>query len=304
MSNYHNNTLFMEPQTKQYGSHMIMTNVHKKSQKKYINIDTKFRDNYNYLSNVDFNIQLPEVINDVKSMRVTNIELPHTFYNISANLKNNFFRVTQTTTNNTEMIIIDDNYYTAATLQFEINQKLVASNLGAVITTTVQDNSKTILVSTASDRVIDFDVNIDGGSDKYNVKNKLGWLLGYRKFSYNLTSNVNTVAENNVNLNTHKYLYLAIDEFQSSKQNTFISPLFRSIINKNIIARISIDYKTYPYGNIIHANNGNGLLLSDSRDYTGTVNLQKLHLQLLSDIGDPISLNGDELSFCIEVSHE
>ncbi len=294
----------MEPQTKQYGSHMIMTNVHKKSQKKYINIDTKFRDDYNHLSNVDFNIQLPEVINDVKSMRVTNIELPHTFYNISANLKNNCFRVTQTTTNNTEMIIIDDNYYTAASLQFEINQKLVASNLGAVITATVVDNTKTILVSTASDRVIDFDVNTDGISDKYNVKNKLGWLLGYRKFSYSLTSNVNTVAEANVNLNTHKYLYLAIDEFQSSKQNTFVSPIFRSIINKNIIARISIDYKTYPYGNIIHANDGNGFLLSDSRDYTGTVNLQKLHLQLLSDIGDPISLNGDELSFCIEVSHE
>ena len=304
MSNYHNNSLFMEPQTKQYGSHMIMTNVHKKSQKKYINIDTKFRDDYNHLSNVDFNIQLPEVINDVKSMRVTNIELPHTFYNISANLKNNCFRVTQTTTNNTEMIIIDDNYYTAASLQFEINQKLVASNLGAVITATVVDNTKTILVSTASDRVIDFDVNTDGISDKYNVKNKLGWLLGYRKFSYSLTSNVNTVAEANVNLNTHKYLYLAIDEFQSSKQNTFVSPIFRSIINKNIIARISIDYKTYPYGNIIHANDGNGFLLSDSRDYTGTVNLQKLHLQLLSDIGDPISLNGDELSFCIEVSHE
>lgn len=304
MSNYHNNTLFMEPQTKQYGSHMIMTNVHKKSQKKYINIDTKFRDDYNHLSNVDFNIQLPEIINDVKSMRVTNIELPHTFYNISANLKNNCFRVTQTTTNNTEMIIIDDNYYTAASLQFEINQKLVASNLGAVITSTVVDNTKTILVSTASDRVIDFDVNTDGISDKYNVKNKLGWLLGYRKFSYNLTSNINTIAETNVNLNTHKYLYLAIDEFQSSKQNTFVSPLFRSIINKNIIARISIDYKTYPYGNIIHANDGNGFLLSDSRDYTGTVNLQKLHLQLLSDIGDPISLNGDELSFCIEVSHE
>ena len=304
MSNYHNNTLFMEPQTKQYGSHMIMTNVHKKSQKKYINIDTKFRDDYNHLSNVDFNIQLPEVINDVKSMRVTNIELPHTFYNISANLKNNCFRVTQTTTNNTEMIIIDDNYYTAASLQFEINQKLVASNLGAVITATVVDNTKTILVSTASDRIIDFDVNTDGISDKYNVKNKLGWLLGYRQFSYSLTSNVNTVAEANVNLNTHKYLYLAIDEFQSSKQNTFVSPIFRSIINKNIIARISIDYKTYPYGNIIHANDGNGFLLSDSRDYTGTVNLQKLHLQLLSDIGDPISLNGDELSFCIEVSHE
>ena len=294
----------MEPQTKQYGSHMIMTNVHKKSQKKYINIDTKFRDDYNHLSNVDFNIQLPEVINDVKSMRVTNIELPHTFYNISANLKNNCFRVTQTTTNNTEMIIIDDNYYTAASLQFEINQKLVASNLGAVITATVVDNTKTILVSTASDRIIDFDVNTDGISDKYNVKNKLGWLLGYRQFSYSLTSNVNTVAEANVNLNTHKYLYLAIDEFQSSKQNTFVSPIFRSIINKNIIARISIDYKTYPYGNIIHANDGNGFLLSDSRDYTGTVNLQKLHLQLLSDIGDPISLNGDELSFCIEVSHE
>ena len=38
--------LFLEPQTSQYGNHMVMTNVHKKSKTKYINIDSKFRDEF------------------------------------------------------------------------------------------------------------------------------------------------------------------------------------------------------------------------------------------------------------------
>ena len=41
-------TLFMEPNTTQYGSHMVMTNVVKPKRTKYLNIDTRFRDEYNY----------------------------------------------------------------------------------------------------------------------------------------------------------------------------------------------------------------------------------------------------------------
>ena len=48
MSNYfENRDLFLEPKVNQYGSHMVMTNVHKQNKTKYINIDTTFRDEYN-----------------------------------------------------------------------------------------------------------------------------------------------------------------------------------------------------------------------------------------------------------------
>ena len=52
MSNYFDNKeLFLEPKVKQYGSHMVMSNVYKNTKVKYVNIDTKFRDEYNYNDN-------------------------------------------------------------------------------------------------------------------------------------------------------------------------------------------------------------------------------------------------------------
>ena len=100
MSGYINNQrLFTEPETRQYGNHMVMTNVHKQNKIKYVNIDSKFRDEFyeNSVSNKnadlasnqtglsDFTITIPEKINEVKSLFVKNIELPMYFYNISLN---------------------------------------------------------------------------------------------------------------------------------------------------------------------------------------------------------------------------
>ena len=59
---------------------MVMTNVYKPEKIKHINIDTQFHDEYHSTTSSDlmanFNISLPERINDVKSLCVTNIEIP------------------------------------------------------------------------------------------------------------------------------------------------------------------------------------------------------------------------------------
>ena len=75
-------------------------------------------------------------------------------------------------------------------------------------------------------------------------------------------------------------------------------------VNKNIIARISMDKTNYGFGKIMPANRLNGLLLSDVRKYSGKVDLQKLNFQLLNEIGNPISLNGSDYSLCLEIEHE
>jgi hypothetical protein len=85
---------FLEPEINQYGSHMVMTNVTRHSKFTFINIDTKYRDNLdNLISPANYNITLPERVNDVKSVMVCNAEIPMTFYNISASLGNNYFKI-------------------------------------------------------------------------------------------------------------------------------------------------------------------------------------------------------------------
>jgi hypothetical protein len=125
MSNYFDNKdLFLEPKVSQYGSHMVMTNVYKSSKTKYINIDTRFRDEYNYTETVNYNITLPERINDVKKLRVKSVELPITFYNISSTLGNNYFKLTQVNSQKSAVITLDDGEYDNAGIVSEINGKI------------------------------------------------------------------------------------------------------------------------------------------------------------------------------------
>jgi hypothetical protein len=99
-------------------------------------------------------------------------------------------------------------------------------------------------------------------------------------------------------------LYLIVDEFNQGNPHSFIAPLPKSFINKNIIARITTNYQNFPYGSVLTANLTNGLLVSDKREFSGKVNLQKLNIQLVNEYGHGVDLNGLDFSFAIKVEHE
>ena len=458
MSQYFDKSdLFLDPKVKQYGSHMVMSNVHKPTKTKYVNIDTKFSDEYNNFSVANYNITLPEHINDVKSLTVTNMELPMSFYNISSSLGNNSFQITNLDVDTqlpyitglssgsinanakfVDTIVIPDGYYTIEELKTTINNQInkirriptnikgnivVDANGGIVyeadgvtililtdtnteltdgtptysrhgdadhnvddgyIIPTGSDSGDYILdaygnfkvkltvgsdtfvydvnnelqntseafvyvsnslkntsdlrfdyytkgsmgsqgyfYSTSSNMEIDFTINDKGNFDKYNFKSKLGWALGFRNLNCSITYNYShadgdydpadgfgpegqplTYGEFLVDLNSTRYVYLALEEFNKGNQNSFVSPTASSLINKNIIARISLDRANYGFGHYLPANKQNGLLLSDVRGYSGKIDLHKLNLQLVNDIGTPLPLNGYDFSLCIEVEHD
>ena len=294
---YSKGDLFMEPKIQQYGNHMVMTNVHKSTKIKHISIDTKFRDDYDYTQPANLQVVLPERVSDVHSISVTNMEIPMSFYNISANLGNNYFKIINGGIGS--IITLDDNNYDASSLQAEFNAKIGLSGLSYTVTA----NGRTSITSASTDVSIVFDIDKYGNSDKFNFKHKLGWLLGFRKQSYDITGTA-TSAECTLDLTGPRYLYLAIDEFNKGNQNSFVSPLSSSLINKNIIARISLDKSHYGYGSILPANAYNGLLATDKRCYTGKVDLQKMQIQLLNETGIPMNLNGYDFSFCLEAHCE
>lgn len=298
------NSLFLDPQVKQYGSHMVMTNVNKPVKRKYINIDTKYREEYS-LYNTDSaavcNITLPERITEVKTISVRNAEIPMSFYNISPDLGNCYFNVKIGAVST--MVTVSGDNYTSATLISAINTSLVA--LRIPLTFSTAGNKTSILDTSGTTAVsVNFDVNPDGTMDKNNFKRKLGWALGFRCPSYTIARSSSIISENFQDLTGIRYAYLVMDEFSKGTQNSFSGPLPSSLVRKNIIAKISFCPTAFPFGSILTANNVNGLLLTDRRSYSGKIDLLKFNVQLVDDIGSPIHLNGLDYSFCIEVEHE
>jgi hypothetical protein len=307
MSKYNDEKVdnFMEPKISQYGNHMVMTNVHKPMKIKYINIDTKFCDEYSNLKTANYNLSLPHRITEVNSIKILNVELPITFYNVSSDLGNNVFKIfgesdlKTITINNGQYLLIDTSFNSIFN---EINTRLSSSGYSNVKIDVSNVCYTTITNKTSSAITINFDIN-NSGVDKNNFKSKMGWMLGFTQPSYIIPANVSLISENIIDLNQTRYLYLVFDEFNKGSQNSFISPLSTSLINKSIISKLSLNSQLYPFGSIQPLNQYLGLM-SDQRVYTGKVDLQRFNIQLVNEYGLPINLNGKSFSFCIEVQHE
>ena len=325
MSEYFDNkSLFMEPKTTQYGSHMVMTDVFKGSKKKLLNIDTKFRDEYNYLNNsnvssnlnyqnvANYNITLPETYTNVKHISVSSMEIPVSYYNISSNLGNNCFKITNLTTNIFKVVLIPDGQYTASSLQTQISTLITALNASfsgvTNLTFTLTPNAATVItennISSPPNYLIEFNSDSAGAFDKYNFKFKLGWILGFRNPSYTIKPNGSITSEAVLDLSGSRYLYLVLDEFSHGNQSSFVAPMSVSLIKKNILARISTDIALTHYGSVLFGSLSNGRLISDCRSYTGKTDIQRLNVQLVNENGVPINLNGLDFSFCMELEHE
>jgi hypothetical protein len=306
MSKYDDNkSLFLAPKMTQYDGHMVMTNVVKPTKIKYVNVDTSFRDEfseYDSKSVANCTVTLPERITEVKSIQVRNLELPMSMYNISEAIGNHCFKIEKDATS--QMVIIPDGQYTIQSLSTSINGALQAlPSPFNQIEYSFTGGLKSAFDPNNTSIVLNFAVSPTGAFDAYNLKKKLGWVLGFRSANYNVVS-AKTVSEGMVDLSGFRYLYLVLDEFTKGNQNSFIAALPSSLVRKQILARISINANVYPFGTILPANNYNGYLLTDQRKYSGRVDLQKLNIQLVDDVGKPVSLNGLDYSFCLEVEHE
>lgn len=316
MSSYMNKyDLFLEPKITEQGNHMVMTNVQKQNKVKYVNIDSKFKDEYfdnvnenknadllaNQLSLSTFTTTLPEKITNVKSITVKSAEIPKSYYNISANLGNNYVKVKKVSNGVEELITIPDGQHDLTSIQNILNNILTVNAGFSDINIQISNDSNTTITSSV-DYIFMFGINAEGEHDKFRFRSKLGYMLGFRNLTYSVKSTTVT-SESLPNVNSTKYIYLALEEFNKNKQNSFTTPLSNSFINNNILARMTVNNGASTFGDLIVTNPLNGNLISDKRTYNGTVDLQRVKVSLLDENGNPLALNGLDYSFCLEVEH-
>lgn len=299
MSEYFDNKeLLIGPKMSQYGSHMLITDVKKEPKTKYVNIDTRFRDDYNDTNkNV---ISLPEKINDVHSLCVTNVEVPMTFNNVSSSLENNSIKIIDAANMET-LITIADGQYNIEDIKDALNTAIQATAIGGAVEFNIVNNN--ITITTTATYTIDFNVYNSSYTKKY-LRNKLGYVLGFRKQTYTIETTTVT-SESFALLPFPRYLYLVVDELITQGNiNTFISPMSDSIINKNILSRILLDRNQYGFNSVLPANIVNGYLTTSVRNYQGKINIGRLNIQLVNEYGQVMDLNGQDISLCLKITYD
>ena len=290
---------------------------------KCLNIDTKFRDSIYTTQSSDFTIQLTTKLNKVVSMELSAIELPLNFYGISASNGNNFLylRINHNTDEydnleSEKIFIIPDGNYNAADLIHKINSivspkkdddtllepDVIFSYIEFVldITENGSGSGKVIIhtVGEFADTInsvnLDFTRDIHGTPDSVNVATRIGWNLGFLKPLYE--NEIYYTSDSVIESKNTRYIYLSIDDFNKNSNNPFVSVFNQSILNDDVMARISIK------GSHLSLIMENELtVVTEPRQYFGPVDIQRMRIRLFDEYGRILQMNGSNFSFCLKL---
>ena len=131
-------------------------------------------------------------------------------------------------------------------------------------------------------------------SSTIDYRQRLGWMFGYRQKKYDYA--LNYIGEGILDIIGPKYLYLVVDDFNSSSNVNFFSNFEETLLERNILARISL--KGFPFS--IQAQ-GDFRAYSEPRYYFGPVDIHKLQVKLIDEYGRIVSLNGMDFSFALSL---
>jgi hypothetical protein len=289
--------------------------------KRCLTIDTRFRDNFYNTQSSDFTFQLPLKLNKVVSMQMSSLEIPIAFYGISHHYGNShiwieieYDDISGVRHTTSRIFRIEDGNYNAVDFIAVLNNEICPKNTdGSLvepenmfsyigftlnITQTGSGNGKvTIAPSGAKSNQIariklDFSRDINGNVENTDISSKIGWNLGFTRRTYD--GDTMYVADTIVEPATIRYIYLAVDDFNNSSNNHFITAFNQSILNPNILARISLRGN---YFGILMENDLN--ILTEPRKYFGPVDIQRLRIRLYDDFGRILNMNNANYSFCL-----
>ncbi|MCJ7801796.1 MAG: hypothetical protein MUP82_05505, partial [Candidatus Marinimicrobia bacterium] len=220
---------------------------------------------------------------------------------VSKQYGNNFFSIT-VDASAAIVITIPSGNYTPDTITTIINKQLEIAgapynkvNFAVNLTGNTTGSGQTMVGFTDDPNnhtklELNFQADIMGVADRNTpLPLKFGWLLGFRNGIYE--NSLNYVSEGVVDLSGPKYFFLVIDDHNNNVNNGFFSAFNSSILNKNILARISLQANKFTVMQQINLN-----VFVTPREYFGPVNIQILNIQLLDEYGRIVDLNNMDYS--------
>lgn len=305
--------------------------VHRKTVTKLLNIDSRFRNNYYNTNSNDYIINMP-IIYNVIDMKISDLELSTNSYVFNDTYHNNYFWIIITIPDYKKYIYIhlpEGNYSynkIQETINNSINSNSYLNNLlefmfdidesDGIMNGSSKGIFKIKQGSTNSYSIQSIEINFDYAhmdniTESENVtnpqltkrtntiQNGMGWKLGFRKSKYiinTFTSGNKIYSEGLLDLTGPSYFYLIIDDFVNNVNNNFLSSSENIILHNpdNIIARISI--KSLGFSVQVEKDLN---IYSETRNYHGPKNIQKLRVRLIDEYHRLVPLNNSDFSFTL-----
>ena len=299
---------------------------------KILTIDSRFRNNYDITTSTKYEVSLQYPLLNVIEMKLSELELPTTYYPINKNYENDYFWIKYIENDETKYVYIyinEGNYY-HDNLISEINTFFNQNFIGLNLVYNLNFNNLggigvgtgTVTLSTTNSTISEFDINfygkkltedVDGDYNSSHIvtdplliknyydsysnieyKQRFGWMIGFRKSSY---KNNNTyTSEGVLDLLGPRYFYLILDDQNNASNINFFSNSEKTLIKGNVIARITL--KSFIFS--IHTQ-GDFKVFTEPRYYYGPVNIDKMTILMIDEYGREVDLNGMDFSFTLSL---
>ena len=290
--------------------------------------NTIARDNFFGTISSNCSFDMPIKLSNVISLTLSSIQIPNVMFVFSKERATVSIYIFENNTGVGEIIIIPDGNYSrsdasgnlessmAITLETAINS--VFNTYGAPLDrfqvfistatgrTTISNSSSNFSIKTLNTTgnyfCSPYTTPIKDSSDSkigltptQYVEN-LGYYLGFREISY---SNSNSYTSEGVFNNKYSsYLYFALNDYTGSQtaSNTY-ALLQNSIIADQILAVIPLNGPRFDF---IFDNGAD--FIYKKRDYFGPVDISKISIKLLNQVGEVVNLLNSEYSFSLQVT--
>lgn len=309
--------------------------------KELISIHSSDRDISKWKNTNHFEINLPNNINNINYIKLTNITLPMNQYNVSSSLKNTKFRFSYNSTD--YEVEIEDGFYSgshlANSIQYHMNKLTSTTNF------VVKHNKVTNkFLFGSKDGAITLDFNykpsynncITDVFDNYD-KWGLGYLIGFEKSTYNSTQTTTSLIlphepqniwllptsnnghyiepPNHFNILMHDTIYVELDKynniseiepFSKNTMNSYNNDL--SFKNNSAFAKIPIPLMSSPSmlrdDNNYHTimNLKGEEIISNKKNYFPPIkSINRLRFKFRYHNGELVDFNNIPLSMMIEI---
>ena len=311
--------------------------LNRKTLTKLLTVDSRFRRNYNGSTSTDYSVELPYIINNVIELKLSDLELPSTFYPFNDEFENNYFWVKLTKNTSAELYLYvyinPGNYYHTTfidninnfigpyglNLTFDLDYnnsgnapdgtgKVSFSTLEGFGIAEVEINFYGLKLTEEADaanyntsHVVSSNNEQEIVENFYNVNTTIpntqrcGWMLGFKYSKY--TGSTSYTSEGILDILGPKYLYLVLNDMNTSSNINFFSNSEDSLIDGNILARIALKASQFSI-----QTQGDYSIYTQPRCYYGPVNIHKLEVLLIDEYSRNVSLNGVDFSFALSLT--
>jgi len=147
------------------------------------------------------------------------------------------------------------------------------------------------IISSDDDKISKY-YNTDSAIDH---NQRMGWMLGFRDSLY--TGSTSYTSEGQLDIIGPRYIYLLVNDFNTSSNVNFFSNSETSLLSDNILGRISLKAGAFS----VQSQNDFSVY-GEPRYFFGQVNIDRIHVRVIDEFGRTVNLNGMDFSFSIQMT--